>query len=78
MSNETAPLSAVRVEPVVSRQCPDCGTKPGGQHNDLCDVERCPDCGGQLISCNCEGDIVMPRLPWTGEWPGKKNIKPGM
>lgn len=57
--------------PTVSdKPCPDCGVSPGQQHNDWCDVERCPDCGGQLISCSCEGEFKMPRLPWTGEWPG--------
>lgn len=54
-----------------NRPCPDCGAKANEQHNDGCDVERCPDCGGQLISCACGGDITMPRLQWTGEWPGK-------
>lgn len=57
-------------EPFVSRPCPDCGARAGEQHMDGCDVERCPDCGGQMISCDCVGDIEMPRLPWTGEWPG--------
>jgi hypothetical protein len=55
---------------LAGRPCPDCGAKPGEQHNDWCDVERCPDCGGQLISCDCEGEFTMPRMPWTGMWPG--------
>lgn len=48
--------------------CPDCGVSPGEQHLDGCDVEPCPSCGGQLLSCNCQD--VSARLPWTGEWPG--------
>ena len=34
-------------------QCPDCGAMPGGYHHPGCSCERCPVCGGQLISCGC-------------------------
>lgn len=34
-------------------RCHDCNIKHGGFHHLNCDVERCPKCGGQLISCGC-------------------------
>jgi hypothetical protein len=34
-------------------RCHDCGTMPGGFHHPGCDMERCPKCSGQLISCGC-------------------------
>ncbi len=33
--------------------CGDCGCKVGEYHQPECDHERCPKCGGQLISCGC-------------------------
>jgi len=59
---------------VIDRLCPDCLAKPGNLHTEGCDIEQCPKCGRQLLSCNClvyrtkiEG---RNRLPWTGVWPG--------
>lgn len=34
-------------------RCGDCGAKKGGYHHSGCDCERCPKCGGQLITCEC-------------------------
>jgi hypothetical protein len=37
------------------RPCDDCGATKGQFHvGPACDVERCPSCGGQVISCECE------------------------
>ncbi len=33
--------------------CHDYNIKHGGHHHPGCDAERCPKCGGQLISCGC-------------------------
>jgi len=37
----------------LSGRCHDCGIEHGGYHHTGCDVERCPKCNGQLITCGC-------------------------
>jgi hypothetical protein len=39
-------------------RCDDCGAMPGNVHHHGCDMERCPFCGHQSISCGCV---------WAGE-----------
>jgi hypothetical protein len=36
--------------------CHDCSVLDGEFHVPNCDVEECPVCGHQLISCDCEFD----------------------
>lgn len=38
--------------------CHDCGARPGHFHHPGCDVEECPVCGEQLISCGCDIEFV--------------------
>jgi hypothetical protein len=39
------------------RPCHDCGGIKGEYHVPSCDVERCPKCGGQAISCDCLDEV---------------------
>ncbi len=41
------------MKPHVLGHCPDCGSRPGEVHDFGCDVEECPSCHQQLISCGC-------------------------
>jgi len=56
--------------------CHDCGTAPGDLHRPDCDVERCPRCLQQLISCDCpRRPPRQHRIPWSGEWPGEAECR---
>lgn len=47
-------------EPLSKRDayCHDCNARLGFFHHGGCDVERCPACGGQLVSCDCEIEFI--------------------
>lgn len=55
----------------MSDRCPRCGVHPGEFHESGCDIEQCPYCGGQLLSCLCGRTPPLDdRMIWTGIWPG--------
>ena len=46
-------LPGILYNPGPAQRCHDCNITHGGYHHPGCDMERCPRCGGQLISCGC-------------------------
>ena len=40
----------------LEERCGDCGVERGGYHHPGCDVEECPLCRTQLLSCDCLDD----------------------
>ncbi len=43
-----------------SERCGDCGVSRGGSHHPGCDLQGCPACGRQLMSCGCQFDEDTP------------------
>ncbi len=62
--------------PSRATRCGDCGVERGGLHHLGCDLQPCPRCRGQLLSCGCRFDEDGPD-DWDdedddfcGEWDG--------
>jgi len=47
-----------------TQTCHDCGIKEGQLHLEGCDMERCPKCKGQLLSCGCKNINELEREPF--------------
>lgn len=51
-------------------ECHDCGVLEGELHDFGCDTEKCPSCGEQLITCDCDHSELTDetRIPFI-LWP---------
>jgi len=49
--NKGRTLDRIRHPATATDRCDSCNVMPGGVHHFGCDMEPCPSCGGQLITC---------------------------
>lgn len=60
------------------KPCGGCGASVGALHSSGCDVERCPRCGGQSISCDCIYEYVSDAMPRHAQhWKGTREVVVG-
>lgn len=64
----------------LDHRCHDCGVALGRIHHPGCDLEECPRCHGQLLSCECDvvgyhynrrifrGDEKVPKKLYIRSW----------
>ena len=51
--DDLGPLPLKRIPYGGITPCRDCKCSLGTLHHPGCDMERCPKCGGQALSCGC-------------------------
>jgi hypothetical protein len=54
--NETVEYTDGREQPL---HCHDCSAMIGEYHHLGCDWEQCPNCEGQMLSCECIGEVGL-------------------
>ncbi len=52
--------------------CSDCGNDKGEYHREGCDIERCPICKLQLLTCDCNLRISMTNKKYLLNYMGEK------
>lgn len=59
-----AKFDSGRGQPRMERcgDCGDCGVSRRGYHHPGCDLQRCPVCRRQMISCDCRFDEDPPDM----------------